>query len=343
MSQAGKTLGFLVAFLILIAGVAFYFLTSSSDAPLPGFTVSDSRLVSEGAFDPRSVKAIEIATSATSMRLVLSGTGWEVANKGGFPASDGFADDLIQRLAQARVLYERRTEHDDLRRFGLQSVTEPSSSAARISLRDEADEPLLDIRIGNQMSLPGGSDIETLAAVPAQRRIVVLDQAFDFAWASSAWLQPLDLNLSTDDVIRVEMGTQTAEPQQEFERREERGWIIPTPSGEEIVESQSILETMVSALSYVEPLDVRSTDIPASDVQWRRTIRLETAFGAAVEYEVVRTADRDWVRVAAISEQCGDPDRCAALERQVSILDGWWLQIPISTGSEIEVAYVLRD
>ena len=120
MSQAGKTLGFLVAFLALIAGVAFYFLTAGPEAPLPGFSRSDSRLVSEGAFDPRSVEAIEVATSGTSMRLKYNGPRWEVATKGGYPSKDGFADELIQRLTQARVLYERPTAQDDLRRFGHQ-------------------------------------------------------------------------------------------------------------------------------------------------------------------------------------------------------------------------------
>lgn len=342
MSHIGKTLGLLAAFLIMVTGVVVYFALNDAETPLPGFTQSDARLIPEDGFRPSDIATIEIATNATSMRLRKTDAGWAHATKEDYPVKDGFADELIERLTKARVLYEKRIEHEEMHRFGLQPVTEPGSSAARVSLRDAGDDSLLNVRIGNQMSLPGGPDVETLATLPSERLIVVLDRNLLFPWTADSWLQPLDLALSKGDLSRVEIGADVDRPEQQFRWAEERIWLLVDPSGQdEVVENQSVMEILISGLLNLEPEDVRRSEIPSRDIQWRRTVRLQTSIGPRIEYDIVRTADATWSRVSMESDNCSDKRQCGMLEQKIRSLADWWLKIPVSTGSGIELASAL--
>ncbi len=193
MTSRAKILG-LVA-LLLAVGVAVatvLYASRNSDAPLPGFSVNGAPLVAAHAFAARDVAAIEIATGAESFRLERASGGWAVASKDGFPARQDRVAALMQNVLSATVLYDRRIQQTELSRFGLQPVTELGNSAVRISLRDGDDASLIDFRVGNVMSLPGGSDMETLIALPEEHRIAVLDRDLGLSWSSDAWLRRVD-------------------------------------------------------------------------------------------------------------------------------------------------------
>lgn len=346
MSSRVKVVG-LLATTALAAALVFVslFMMTGSDTPLPGFSASNERLLGGGPFPEGAVATIEIATPTGSSRLEKVEGNWRVTSKDGFPANEERIGALVARMESARILYERPVDQVQLSQYGLNPVTEPSSSAVRVSLRDDRGESLIDLRVGNQLSLPGGSETETLVALPEEFRVVVIDEPLGSDWTAEAWLKPVELLSSGERVSELLIGNDPSGPVQSFRKNADGTWVGRTQSGQESAsENQSILKSAVASLTSLPVMDVARAETPVGEIEQRRTMALETDVGLRIDYRIFRTSGADWLSVEAGAGRCDTDEKiCERLMEKLDMLDGWLIQIPITAGSDLDLAYVVRD
>ena len=109
-----------------------------------------------------------------------------------------------------------------------------------------------------------------------------------------------------------------------------------------MIEKQGILDATVAMLAGLEVKDVARTPAPSAEIEWHRRIELELASGTWLEYEVFRTAAADWLKVG-MESPCGENPGCARMRQRVDGLSPWLFEVPIATGSNLELAYVLTE
>lgn len=345
MRSRAKPLGLvLLFFLVLAAAAVGFFQMRDTETPLFGFEASDRPLLGSEGFGADDVATIEIATTEDSVHLAREAGDWVLRSRDGFPADSTTIDRLLNRVLSARILYERRVEQTELSQYGLQPVSALGSAAVRLSLRDAADDVLLDLRVGNVMSLPGGSETETLIALPEARLVGVLDQDLGFSWASEDWLRQVDLGFDEADVTALRMGGGGEDAWRAYHRSPEGQWRFATGAGDrKPAEKQGYLRSAAKTLADLPLLDATRSESGVGDVEWRRTIILETKHGARVDYRIVGTKAGDWIAIDATESACGGDPACDRVKTAVEALSGWFFKMSIASGSDIELAYMLSE
>ncbi|MBP5858248.1 hypothetical protein KAJ83_14605 [Marivibrio halodurans] len=344
MRSRAKPLGLiLILGLAITAAVVGFLQMRDSETPLSGFEASGRPLLDPEGFGEDDVATIEIATAEGSVRLAREAGDWVVRSQDGFPADSATIHQLIDRVMAARILYERRVEQTELSQYGLQPVSALGSAAVRLSFRDAADGVLLDLRIGNVMSLPDGVEMETLIALPEERLVGVLDQDLGFSWSSEDWLRQVDLGFDGADVVALRMGGDE-DAWRAYHRNSQGRWLFASQAGEEEpAEKQGYLRSAAKTLADLPLLDAARSEADLGDVEWRRTIVLGTGHGARVDYRIVGTKSGDWVAIDAAESACdGDPS-CERVKTSVAALSGWFFKMSIASGSDIELAYMLSE
>lgn len=110
---------------------------SSYGLLLPGF---ESKI--EG------VKAVNIHTAGSSLRLERTGDGWVARNKNDYPADGARIRQLILTVSGLQRLERKTSNPERLARLDLADVDEPASKAVQVTFLAENDEPLADILVG---------------------------------------------------------------------------------------------------------------------------------------------------------------------------------------------------
>lgn len=317
----------------IVAGVLLYWAlgTPADDgAPVPGFRQSGADLIAVPEAAQSDVRTIEIATAAKGLTLQREDGLWRMPSREGYPAAEEWVTQLLDSLFDATILFDRRLRQDEFAQYGLQPVTEQGSRALRISLRDPAGRPLLDLRVGNLIALreTGSERQGTLVALPDERRAAIVDKTLARSWLAAVRPAALDLGVDPGDVEAIVIADGPEGSPRSFNRGGDGLWYSGPGEGEVLVRRQHVLEDLAEALLHVDVLEVESAgNAPAAGARGAE-VGMRTEGGFSVDYRLLNRNGESWIRIVDVAAGCNGDNACPEAGHPKQRYNGLLLKTP---------------
>ncbi len=317
---------------------------AAAPTPLSGFGPAAAGLRPDGGrLDPARVQQVAVKTHGKRVELRRAGEngGWRVVSRDGYPADDAAVDKLVRELTGARVVMEATEPPSRLAAYGLRPTDEAGSRAARVTLRDADGNRLLVVRFGFVVDLPSAGDgKETMAAFPAQDRVVVLEGALASDIAERKWLAEVDLPIQGEAVreIHVKPPEQSA---YRFVRDEKGGWYHVLPDGERsAVLKPKLLRAIIGDLEDFSFLDVRAHgERSRPQATPLREVRVGLADSVTLTFHLYKDEEGTWLNLAAATAECGQDCQAADRARRIGErFSDWSYRLPVSGAAMFDVS-----
>jgi hypothetical protein len=151
-----------------------------------------------GGFRPEQVSAIRIAGADSSVTLRLGENGWEVAERGGYPADHDRVLDLVRRAWELRPVQELPVAPQQRARLRLLPPETPGAppeqTATRIDFLDKEENTLASLLLGKSQTrdagMPGmpGTAVGRFVAANNQTAALVAEPFDDAAPSPKQWI-----------------------------------------------------------------------------------------------------------------------------------------------------------
>ncbi len=224
--------------------------------------------------------------------LRREGSGWTVAETGGYPADWDKLRGLLAGLAQARVLEPKTANPEYFERLGLRDVSDPDSAALRVQIGADDDAPA--VLVGNAAQNRDGQYVRLVGG----DRAYLIDRSLDVAAETRDWLDRQIVDIGEDEVVDVEIthADGAAVRLRKTSADDADFTLLDIPEGREAQSSWTV-NAPAGGLSGLRLDEVR----PAADVSLETPVRFVvlTADGLRVEAELGEFDSKHWIRVNA--------------------------------------------
>lgn len=210
---------------------------------------------------------------------------WRVAERDGWPADAGRISQYLFLLSQARRMEGKTSEPRLYPRLGVEPVSLPDAVGTELELAGQAWRRKL--LIGNAHPRLDGNYVR----VGAEAQAWLTDLPVEFDKQPVAWLDKrlLDLPLARVRQVRVAAADGA---KFSLSHRDDRFRLDDAPSA--AMRDSYLGDTVAGALDQLRFEDLASDD-PASAAE--RTLDYASVEGMRVRLQVLRVADRHWLRV----------------------------------------------
>ena len=239
----------------------------------------------------QNVEKIRLVSGSETVTLAKGPGGWNVLEKGGYPADFDKISELVEKLREAKVGRQFPADPEVRDRLGLhppdQADVDPEKSAKRLVLLDGNDRPLADLLVGKPRESERGFGGHYLMRT-GQSSVLLVDTAFRFLSAApEKWLhlQVIDLAADTVETVAFHRG-ESDTPVYEL-RRPEKGaeFVLVGTSGQPPLK-QGKAGRVAEALSPLEAEDVIAAENAGAEISFSEADRfLYTAFDGR-RYEI---------------------------------------------------------
>jgi hypothetical protein len=277
----------------------------------------------------QKVEKIRVVSSTATVTLAKGPGGWNVVEKGNYPADFDKISELVKKLRETKVGRQFSADPEVLDRLGLlppsEAGVDPEKSAKQLVLLDGENRPLADILVGKPRESERGFGGHYLMRT-GQPTVLLVDQTFRFLSAvPEKWLhlQVIDLDAGTVETVAFYQGDDDA-PVYEL-RRPQQGedFVLTDPSGQPPVK-QGKAGRVAEALSPLEAEDVISSDNTGKEISFSDADRFVYTTFEGRRYEIELgspfTRKEESYTPARLSKKL-PPD--AASEEKIDEYSGW--------------------
>lgn len=242
----------ILAALAIVAIASALFLTRQPASP-PG--AATELLYPKLEAELNSVTGLKIykAGDVAAVQLTRKGNGWTVDDRSGYDADTGKVNRLLHAIAKARPIEEKTANPENYAALGVQDVSDPKATGARIELIG-APTPV-NLIVGK----PGPGAQAAYVRRGGEAASWLVNESIDAQASADAWLRKDVINVAAD---RVQSATVTVAGGKPYaaskkSRADADFQVDPLPKGKEL-SSPSAADGFATALTAVTLADVRS-------------------------------------------------------------------------------------
>ena len=149
-----KGLGILFVLAAIAAGLAYMVLTG--DAKASSSAEEDQALFPDLLERINDIQRIEIASNSDGVVVERADDGtWTLASKGGYPAKDTPAKELLMALARTEVERGMTSNPERYAKLGVQDADAADSTSRRVTVSDAGGAVLADVVVSSTMGSSG--------------------------------------------------------------------------------------------------------------------------------------------------------------------------------------------
>lgn len=249
----------------------------------------------------QTVDRVTMARGTQKVTLKRGAAGWQVEEKGGWPADLARVRHLLLGLAELRYVAPKTREPRLYPRLDVEDAGEPNSKSTLVAVADDKGKLLGDLIVGKSKydELGGGNDGVYLRK-PGDVQSWLARGSLDLTGDVTAWL---DKKLFDVPAATVEAAEFIAANGDKVEiRRAAAGGkfrlVNPIPKGKKLKSGDSFDE-LVGALASLEFADVEPAAKFAFPERGVAHARFTTFDGLTVTLDIAQQGKTSWVRIGA--------------------------------------------
>jgi hypothetical protein len=249
----------------------------------------------------QTVDRVTLVHGTQKVTLKHDTTGWQVEEKGGWPADPERVRRLLLGLAELRYVDPKTRERRLYPRLDVEDAGKPNSKSTLITVADDKGKLLGDLIIGKSKydELGGGNDGLYLRK-PGDVQSWLAQGSLDVTGPVTAWLDKKLLNVPAAAVKLAEFVA--ADGRKVEIRRDAAGeklrLVNPLPKGKKL-KSPDSLDERAGALASLDLADVEPAAMFAFPEHGVAHARFTTFDGLTVTFDVAQQDKTSWVRIAA--------------------------------------------
>lgn len=253
-----------------VGGAAFYF-ANQGKAVVKSEVASQNRFVPDLVDKVNQVTELSVKKANKQFTIKRTAEGWEIAEKGGYPAKAETVKELMVSLAMLRTIEPKTSKPENYAKIGVEdpgtptpdpvtppptpSSPGPVSAAALVTLKDDKGQTIASVIVGNG-KWDGKPGVYVRKAGDAQSWLA--DGQLSVPSDLGGWVDPQPLSIMRD---RIKFA-QTTHPGGEKttisrEKKEDHDFTVhDIPPGEELMGANAG-DSIGAALAYITFEDVR--------------------------------------------------------------------------------------
>lgn len=273
-----------------------------------------------------SVNRVTMVHGAQKAILKRAANGWQIEDKGGWPADATHVRHLLLGLAELRYVEPKTREPALYARLGVEGAGKPESKSTLLTVADAKGKLLADIIAGNsKYDELGGGDDGLYVRKPGDVQSWLARGSLGLTGDNSIWLDKtlFDVPAATiKEAVFIAADTQAvaivrAAAGDRFHL------TSPIPKGKKLKDGDPLAEP-AGALASLELADVQ----PAAAFTWPTTggahARFMTFDGLTVTLDIADQGKTTWVRIVA----AGSGDAAAKAQAINAKVHGWVFAFP---------------
>jgi hypothetical protein len=297
--------------------------------------VEGAALAPDLARSINSVGAIAITQGDKSLTIERAGQGWNVRDRGGYPAKPEAARSLIVAFAQSQLAEPKTALVDKLGLLELEDPAVKDAKSHRVRVLDASGKPLTDVVVGKTRydafgSGKGGMYVRRTAETQSwlatgdpkiSANITDWVDTRVFATDTKTAVKVTIENPGEAALVIEKAPPAAKDPKDDAKPADgppkppakvEKFRVANMPDGHKLKQGVAI-DSIVDAFGSIDLIDVRKLDgVPAGDnVQ---VVKLETDGGLGVTFRLRKDGDSSWISVAAESSATDEAVKLAADE-----------------------------
>ena len=314
-----------------LASIVLAIATYSASQPWTAAVPGNAKLFSGLSGEAGKISGIEVTQGASTVRLERKGEAWTLKERSGFPANTEKVRALLIAVTVAELV-EAKTRKPD--RYGVLEVEEPIDKGANsrlLKLIDEKGAAIADVIVGKKrLDAFGSGKAGTYIRKPGDAQSWLVNAPIDAPVRVKDWIKSRVFETQADKIRRIVLEMPGEQPIEiEWDATKKRPQLKDIPAGKKVKYANSI-DDIQEALSAFDIEDVRKMpDTPSGDNV--STARVEIEGGLKVAFKIRKSADGDWLSLAATGE--GDTAKFA--EALTSGAAGWEFKLPKAKAGDV--------
>ncbi len=268
-----KNYGLLVLAIVSMAAVIFFAQKPDDTAPLGKLLPDLKGRIGE-------IERLTIATRDSQIDISKAESGWFVAQRDGYPANMAKMSELLNGLADAKLLEKKTTRQANYAALNVDEISAEEGGATLVTATMAGDDTF-SVLLGKTSSGSRG----VFTRKPGQDQVWLVDKEIEIQGLPEEWLDPVIVNMGAETIARVEhydvsgkLKFAAVKPMDEGEVE-----LLDIPDGRAL-KYASVANQLMASLVNVRLKDVRLHD----EVFWQDSGRTVYQLHAGTEL-VVRT------------------------------------------------------
>jgi len=342
--------------LLVVAGVIAFGAYQVSQRKAPSTEVG-SALLYPGLLDQlNQSRSIEIQTADDRFTLRRDGEKWSMVERNGYPVYVDKVREALVQLAALKIRETKTSKAGNYPTLGVADTPASGSDSRRVTVRGEADEPLVDLLVGKARQAKGVESPGHYVRRHGDATAYLVEGELGIAVKPNDWIETAIVDIPVDRVRQVTLGHYGATPVtvSKKDRKEQLFTLQNLPEGQD-ARSTAVVSSIggllldmrledVIAASRVESgtprtiVDVQTFDgLVATLEQYDVDGRVFVTFKFAFNPDLVTPADpakpdptaKDAETAAeAAPDASATPDVKAEVEKLNARVHGWAYELP---------------
>jgi len=273
-----------------------------------------------------SVDRVTMVHGAQKVTLKRAGDGWQIEDKGGWPADATHVRHLLLGLAELRYVEPKTREPALYPRLGVEDAGKPESKSTAVTVADAKGKLMADVIAGNsKYDELGGGDDGLYVRKPGNVQSWLARGSLGFTGDNSIWLDKTLFDVpaaSIKEAVFIAADTQAVAIVRAAAADKFR-LASPIPKGKKLKDGDPLAEP-AGALASLELADVQ----PATAFTWPTSgvahARFTTFDGLTVTLDIADQGKTSWVRIIAT----GSGAAAAKAQAINAKVHGWLFAFP---------------
>jgi hypothetical protein len=210
------------------------------------------------------VAKLEVKTKNQTTTIARKDGNWNIADRGGYPASFEKVKKTVLDVSQLRVLETKTANQDHYVRLGVAEPTAEGSDSKRLTLSNEAGTALATLLVGNDRTRADGSSAGSAfyARKPDEAQALLVEGHLNLSAEPNDWLDKLVVNLDATRVKEISIQHAGQKPIRITKAdKDARDFALAELPGNLKLKSATALNTLATGLEQVNFDDV----VPAQE------------------------------------------------------------------------------